>query len=238
MKTKSKVLLLTICLTALIVTSMFGTIAYLTDAEGVTNTFTVGKVKINLDEAVVKEDGTQDGDKRTEEGNTYHLLPGHTYVKDPTVTIDKDSEDTYVRMVMTVHNANAVQAIIDADDTETDKGKIVDYADLFTGWQPDKWLYEDYKINSAANTITFEFRYYTTVNGESGQKKNGVLEPLFTELIVPEYVTGDQLAALYGAETDTEGKLKIEIVAHAIQAAGFENNEDAAWSAFDSQIKP
>ena len=57
MKTKRKALLLTFCAVLLVVASVLGTIAYLTANDKVTNTFTVGQVAINLDEAKVTEDG-------------------------------------------------------------------------------------------------------------------------------------------------------------------------------------
>ena len=53
MKTKRKALLLTFCAVLLVVASVLGTIAYLTANDKVTNTFTVGQVAINLDEAKV-----------------------------------------------------------------------------------------------------------------------------------------------------------------------------------------
>jgi len=62
--------------------SVFGTLAYLTATDTVTNTFTVGKVQITLDEAPVDANGeTTDGDRVKK--NNYHLLPGHEYDKDP-----------------------------------------------------------------------------------------------------------------------------------------------------------
>lgn len=58
-----------------------GTIAYLTDkTDTITNTFTVGKVDINL----------------TETERTYKMIPGTTLDKDPTVTVEAGSEDSWV----------------------------------------------------------------------------------------------------------------------------------------------
>lgn len=59
-----------------------GTIAYLTDkTDTITNTFTVGKVAIDLDETT---------------GQSYKMIPGTTLDKDPTVTVKADSEDSWV----------------------------------------------------------------------------------------------------------------------------------------------
>lgn len=66
------------------------TLAYLTaTADPVTNTFTVGKIKIDLDEPSYKEPvgGTK-------------LYPGAEIDKDPTVTVKANSERSYVYMLL------------------------------------------------------------------------------------------------------------------------------------------
>lgn len=88
MKTKSKALLLSLCAVLLVVASVMGTMAYLTSTATVTNTFTVGDaVTITLDEVQVNPDGTPvTGAARVTE-NSYKLMPGHKYTKDPTVHV-------------------------------------------------------------------------------------------------------------------------------------------------------
>lgn len=93
MKTKSKALLLTLCAVLLVTASMLGTMAYLTDNKTVTNTFTVGQVQITLDEE--DTDNSTPGADR-DKANAYHLLPGHTYTKDPIVHVNSTSEDCYL----------------------------------------------------------------------------------------------------------------------------------------------
>ena len=106
MKTKIKPTLLALCALIVVTATVFTTLAYLTDKEAVVNTFTVGNVSISL----VETDVDKDGD---DQSNDYHLLPGKTYQKDPTLTVDAESEESYIRMILTVHNHSAVQAIID-----------------------------------------------------------------------------------------------------------------------------
>ena len=115
MKARNKALLLVLCAVALVASSILGTLAYLTSRDTVTNTFTVGSVHIALDEAKVNEDGTYvtDHDNRVKE-NKYHLLPGHTYYKDPTVTVQEGSEDAYVRMIVRVENFASLESAIPA----------------------------------------------------------------------------------------------------------------------------
>lgn len=118
MKTKSKALLLTLCAVLLVAASVLGTMAYLTSTDTVTNTFTVGKVEIKLDET----DVTNPTGSRVQ-ANSYKLMPGTTYTKDPTVTVKAGSEESYVRMKVTFNNATKIIAL--CTDPE--------YADEVTG---------------------------------------------------------------------------------------------------------
>lgn len=93
MKTRNKALILTLCAVLLVAASMLGTMAYLTSTDEVKNTFTVGSVAITLDETDV-DDSTTDADR--DRANSYKLLPGHTYTKDPIVHVNSTSEDCYL----------------------------------------------------------------------------------------------------------------------------------------------
>lgn len=73
--------------------SVGGTIAWLTDSDSVTNTFTIGKVDITLTET-----GATDGQK------AYHIVPGAVYAKDPTITVTPDSEDCWLFVKITDSN--------------------------------------------------------------------------------------------------------------------------------------
>ena len=225
MKTKSKALLLTLCAVLLVAASMLGTMAYLTDNKTVTNTFTVGQVKITLDEAQVNGDGKpidKDGevvddpaDAERVKANEYKLLPGHTYTKDPTVTVKKVSESSYVRMLVNVT----------FDKTLTDEKLATKLDNIFTGYDVANWNRnaKNTKTEKGKTIITYEYRYKETVSAATEDNK---LPALFTGIQVPGDWTNDDLAAL--------GGIQINIVAQAIQADGFET-EDAAWAAFDAQ---
>lgn len=98
MKTGKKALLLALCAVLLVAASVLGTMAYLTSSDSVKNTFTVGNVAITLDEAKVGTDGKAlSGDQavRVDE-NSYKLMPGHVYDKDPIIHVDNTSEDCYL----------------------------------------------------------------------------------------------------------------------------------------------
>ena len=105
MKTTTKALLALVCAAALVFGSVFATYAYLTDSKSVTNTFTVGKVAITLDEKDV-DDSTPNKDRDTR--NAYKLIPGTTYEKDPIVHVASDSENCYL-FVKVVNEITAIE---------------------------------------------------------------------------------------------------------------------------------
>ena len=93
---KFKALLVVACALLLVAASVFGTMAYLTSTDTVTNTFTVGKVNIKLDEAKANPDGSLVANAARVKANEDKLLPGHTHNKDPIVTVLSGSESSYV----------------------------------------------------------------------------------------------------------------------------------------------
>ena len=118
MKSAKKGLLLTVCALALVIASVFGTLAYLTSEDTVTNTFTVGKVAITLDETDV-DDSTPNAER--DKANEYKLMPGHSYTKDPIVHVDSESEDCYlfvkvVNQIADIEGDNKVAAQMTAND--------------------------------------------------------------------------------------------------------------------------
>lgn len=254
-KTKTKALLMSLCAVLLVAASVLGTMAYLTDSKDVKNTFTVGNVAIKLDEAKVDENGTQVVDKdgnpvaRVTE-NEYKLLPGHTYVKDPTVTVLKPSVASYVRMKVTFNKASQIIAMCTdpefAEDGPTGVEnaypliRMVNFVEAnaakWDGIIPDNMvdtedMLADAKYFDAKNdTLTYYFYYTETVAASTADVK---LPTLFDSITVPQWVTGDQLAKLDG--------FQITAVAEAIQADGFvdangDPSADAAWTAFAAQM--
>jgi len=112
MKNRSKALLLALCALMLVVTTVFTTLAYLTDNAAITNTFTIGNVDIKLDETKVDANGdvvTGGEAGRTENSQEYKLFPGKTYTKDPMITMGALSEDAYV-FVRVVDEIAAIEA--------------------------------------------------------------------------------------------------------------------------------
>ena len=241
MKTKSKALLLTLCAVLLVAASVLGTMAYLTSTDSVENTFTVGSVAITLDEAKVDENGTPVANADRVEANSYKLMPGTTYTKDPTVTVKAGSEESYVRMKVTFNNATAIIALCTdpefADEvTGTENAfpliRMVNYTDTaelyWDGLLLDNMFETEemlampkyFAYDKTADTLTYYFYYNETVGAPDGDVK---LPALFDSIKVPEWVTGEQLAKL--------NNFQITVVAEAIQAGSFADADDA-WSHF------
>lgn len=214
---KSKVVLMVLCAVALITVSVLGTLAYLTSQDVVVNTFTVGKVNITLDETAVNTDGTPIANADRVKENKYHLVPGNTYVKDPTMTVVKGSEESYVRMLLTINCSKEFDDIFAPE--------VADLTSIFNGYDANNWIYAETTRNETANTVTYEFRYKETVKPSADN--DIVLEPLFDSITVPGEFDSDDMASI--------SNLKITVVGHAIQKSGF-NSADAAWTAFNDQI--
>lgn len=213
MKARNKIMLLALCMAALIAVSVLGTMAYLTSTDKVTNTFTVGKVAIKLDEAKVNTDGTMvRGADRVKE-NTYKLLPGHTYNKDPMVTVLGGSEPSYVKMTVTFSKANELDAIFAPTGA--------DLTSIFNGFDAANWISKGNTKDTTANTRTYEFWYKESVGAPTADV---TLDALFDSITVPGTITGEQLKTIEG--------MTITVNAYAIQADGF-TTADAAWAAFN-----
>ena len=155
MKTRSKALLLTLCAVLLVAATIFGTMAYLTSTDTVTNTFTVGKVNIKLDEAKANSDGTLVEGAERVKANSYKLLPGHTYNKDPMVTVLSGSESSYVKMTVTFSKANELDAIFAPDGANL--------TSIFSGYDAANWIAKGNTKDATANTRTYEFWYKEAV---------------------------------------------------------------------------
>lgn len=216
MRTRTKVLLAALCAVVLVVGSVMGTLAYLTDTAEVKNTFTVGNVEIRLDEADVTPEGEPIVGADRVQGNEYHLVPGQTYTKDPTVAVLAGSENSYVRMLVTINRISQLRDALGADFLPQD---------YVTGWDNNIWEYKTTTEDTANNTITYEFRYYQTVDASQADT-DITLEPLFANFTLPGSVTGEELQSIEG--------LQITVVAHAIQVLGFDG-DDAAWTAFEAE---
>ena len=212
MKTKRKALLLSLCAVLLVVASVMGTMAYLTSSDTVTNTFTVGSVAIKLDEAKANTDGTLVPNADRVKANSYKLIPGHTYNKDPMVTVLQGSERSYIKMTVTFTKADALDTIFAPNGA--------DLTSIFDGYDSANWIYKGNTEDTTEKTRTYEFWYKNAVPATT---EDVALDALFDRITVPGNINNDQLATIEG--------MTITVNAYAIQADGFADAA-AAWAAY------
>ena len=227
MRTKMKALTIVLCAVLLVVSTVFVTMAFLTSTDSVKNTFTFGQVTITLDEADVDEDGVVEngGDRTSTTGrlkeNKYHLIPGHTYVKDPTVHVDATSEKCWLFVKLN----NGLKEIIAGQTTYSESDAentfyTIEAQMLKNGWTcidstNNVWVYKEI-VSASANVNVFD---------------NFIL-------------ADDADVSKYGTAvgTDADGKSiggkTIDVTAYAVQADGFDDDEKsakenavAAWTA-------
>lgn len=208
MKARNKILLLALCMAALIAVSVLGTMAYLTSTDEVTNTFTVGQVKITLDEAKVNDAGVAVTPAERVKANSYKLMPGHSYTKDPTVHVTDGSENCYIFVKV----ENGISAFEAANEEGTGGYKTIATQITTNGW------------TKLADVDNVYYRSYT--NGENVQKSFTV----FSNFKIADNANNAE-ATKTSWNAVTAENTKITVTAYAIQADGFENAV-AAWAAF------
>ena len=97
-KTIRNAVVLTLAAIILVTGSVLTTMAYLLSSAKVSNVFTIGNVAIEMFESPVTPEGEYaDGfnpetQRKTADTNSYRLVPGSTYIKDPTIYINQGSE--------------------------------------------------------------------------------------------------------------------------------------------------
>lgn len=167
---KKKILVACLCVALAMLTIAGTTLAYLTSQDKVENTFTVGKVNITLDEAKVTELGgkvfEKDGTTPVErvKKNSYKLMPGHTYTKDPTVHVKENSENSWIFVEVkngisafeskdTTYKSIATQ--ITANDWKSLDGVDNVYYQEYTqsDKQVDYKVFENFQMDDNANTV-------------------------------------------------------------------------------------
>lgn len=123
---KKKILAITLCVAMLAIMLVSGTLAYFTDTNAKTNTFTVGNVDIDLTEPKWDETGSKDAED---------VYPGEALAKDPTVT-NNGANPCFVRISVT-----GWDALIKAGLSANNITYRTDYVDAELG---ENWvLYTD-----------------------------------------------------------------------------------------------
>jgi len=184
-----------------------GAIAYFTDIESATNTFTIGDVDITLEEdGWVTTDTNNNGVPDAAEGK----MPGENITKDPTIT-NVGSNDAYVF-------AKVVSACTTDAAPKTPKEIFLYTTHIKSGW----YLMEE--GTCTGGTITRTYAYGSSTAMTKLTKDSTAV--LFDKVTVNPNITGDEagLTEVINQGTAQEAtqskKLDVVVTGYAIQADG------------------
>ena len=211
----------TIAIVALVVlvavASVLGTLAYLTSTAKVENTFTMGDVKIKLDETDVKN---PKGNRVTE--NDYEVYPGAVVTKDPIVH-NVGANGAYIRATVNVSNWMNLVAAYYPDFKETFPNEGYRAAlNLLVGELGEGWSVVGVEAGDVFTIGWFDAKFILKYDGVLGSGENTTA--MFQTVTIP--------AGIDNANTESFNSVKVE--AQAMQANGFDSWE-AAFAAFDAK---
>ena len=193
--------LVTVCLVAcMAVTAVAGgTLAYFTDkTEEKINTFPVGKVDITLTEEAWDAPEAD-----------HKIMPGKTLAKDPTVTVDGESEAAWVFVEVEIGDKfNSLMDNYSGTNGKDDHEQFAAWTDgINEGWE--------YKGTQEGKLVYA----YTTKALAANEKQT-----LFDNIVVPN-MTSEELAKVTGDD------VTLKITAKAIQTAESLTDADKAYKA-------
>lgn len=196
MKKRSLIIALSLVLVAVI--SVGATLAYFTaQTDTVTNMFTLGNISATISEP--KWDATA----------SHLLMPGDSYLKDPTITIGATSQPAWVFMKVTVTDAAALQAAVTAVSPDTDL-----LGGIAANLMPASWT--SMATPSVFGDVkTYIYGYTTTLSASQSTS------PIFTEITLPTSVDGSS------TYTDLLTGFTITAQGFAVQAANVDTLAEA-----------
>lgn len=222
---KKKVLTLALVAVVAVIAVTGASLAYFTDTKTAKNTFTMGNVKISLDESAVDDNGhAVTEEPRVEGGIEYGpdaVFPGAVLDKDPTVNNDGHN-GAYIRATVNVSDwMNICAALYDFDKTFGQDG-YEDSLELLVGELGEGWSVVEVVAGDTFTIGQFDAKFvlkYDSVlaSGES-------TTPIFEHVYVPTGITNASAKCLN----------EIKIVAEAIQENSFTSWEQA-FTAFDAE---
>ena len=218
-------IVLTLAAVALVVSSVLVTVAYLTASSGVSNVFTVGNVSITMFETKVDADGKPVDPKTEVDANSYHLMPGKTYTKDPTIRVTSLLEQD--EMYLFVKTSNQIRMAEDGNHKDGTKLTMREQM------RANGWV--EYLISGDGVEIVWVYGTRdpvtgvitpTRVNPTTVQTRgNGTQGPAGEIQLCYEFtIHKDANVSLYGAAS-------VNFTAFAIQTSGIEGGTYGYWTA-------
>ncbi len=224
---KKKIIAIALCAALAVGGVVAGSIAWLQDTTGpVVNTFTVGNIDIDLTEHALNEDGTELNSSVTTSANSYDVIPGTTYPKDPFVTVNAKSEPCY--LFVTVKEEGGTVSANHADGhqpttTDCNFDCFLQYEVDGANWKP--LMKNSSQVTAADGALV----YYLTIDSETTQAtpyyviKNNTIK-------VRDTVTKAMVDKL-----TTENQPKLTFKAAAVQKANVAD-ENTAWDLVKDEL--
>lgn len=221
MKNKTKAILGTVAVAGVI--GISGVIAYLTDTDTASNQFTVGQVKIDLQEPNWDAATDENGNKIPDYAE--NIVPNATITKDPQVK-NVGSNDAYIYLKVTVPAKSVITA--GADGTLINEGRPQD-TQLFTYTAKANWT----EITSQRKTNT----------NEAGETESYTYVYYYNEKVAPNATTETLFDTVTFANVIEEqidlSNHQIDIDAYAIQSDNLpaDTTIESAYSIYVNQNK-
>lgn len=215
--TKKRFVAILLCMTLVALAAIGATFAYLTDTKTVDNTFTMGNVKITLDETDIKN---PTGARVT--SNEYNVYPGAVVTKDPIVH-NTGKNAAYIRATVNVSNWMNLCAAYYPDFKETFPNDGYKAAlNLLVGELGEGWSVVGVEAGDTFTIGQFDAKFILKYDGALASGADTTA--MFQTVTIP--------AGIDNANTDSFKEVKV--VAQAIQADGFDTWE-AAFTAYDAK---
>ena len=204
-----------LCIVAII--AVGATLAYFTDTKTAKNTFTMGDVKITLDETNVND---PEGDRVT--SNEYNVYPGAEVTKDPIVH-NKGKNGAYIRATVNVSNWMNLVAAFYPEYKETFPNAGYKTAlNLLVGELGEGWSVVGVEAGDTFTIGQFDAKFVLKYDGVLASGADTTA--MFQTVTIP--------AGIDNANADSFNEVKV--VAQAMQADGFDTWEEA-FEAFDAK---
>lgn len=251
---KRKILTIAMSLCIVAILAVGASLAYFTDTDEATNTFTVGNVKIKLNEQQVNEEGTALEDF----AQNQVLMPIVGSAQGEKDDFGQPVAKNYIDKIVTIKNTGASDAYVRAyfaipsaldDGYETfnaganilhfnfgNKDGASTYGKEWTWTHDNKWNYFETTIDGVAYNV-----YYADYHQKLAP--NATTEQFVSGIYLDSHVDMNDDGYFDSRFPDADlsilnGTVSCPVMAVACQAAGFGSADEAITAAFGAQFNP
>ena len=261
MNNKKKIIAICVCVALLAGTILSGTIAYFTDNEAITNTFTSGNIDLTLTEHYKEnEEGNKlaaadaDKDGTADYFEDLKLFPADVITKEPVITVEAGSENAFVAAKITIKAADLTEAndLTEPDLVDTTKTpQKLDVTQLLKGGILNGSITEVEDAQAAQDllvegTATTDYIMYQTYANNTYTFYVYKVEAVVTIANGTDGANADESFTLFetlnipsnwdNAEMDELEDLDITVHAFAAQEKHLDDCYTAMASAFDGEF--